>query len=226
MGGGQGRRLRPRRDRGGRAPPWRQARRACAVATLDEAHAAARGRSARACRWWCCRRSSRVRRPGRGARDLASSLEDYGRLRAAGVGCGVHVKADTGMGRWGLAPADALAAGRALAAGGRRCGRWHWGRISRPRSPDPACRGAAERFADLARRFPPWRPAPRELGRHARAPRDPLRRGALRHRGVRRVAVRGRAGRARTAARAAPHEPGRRLARARSRASPRATAGA
>jgi alanine racemase len=46
---------------------------------------------------------------------VVSSLEDYARLRASGVACAVHVKADTGMGRWGLAPADALAVGRELA---------------------------------------------------------------------------------------------------------------
>jgi alanine racemase len=48
---------------------------------------------------------------------VISSLEDYGGLRAAGVACDVHVKADTGMGRWGMAPADALAVGRELAGG-------------------------------------------------------------------------------------------------------------
>jgi alanine racemase len=48
---------------------------------------------------------------------VASSLEDYARLRVAGVSCGVHVKADTGMGRWGMAPVDAIAVSRELAAG-------------------------------------------------------------------------------------------------------------
>jgi alanine racemase len=48
---------------------------------------------------------------------VISSLEDYGRLCAAGVACDVHVKADTGMGRWGMASADALAVGRELAGG-------------------------------------------------------------------------------------------------------------
>ena len=33
---------------------------------------------------------------------VVSSLADYARLRAAGVACDVHVKADTGMGRWGM----------------------------------------------------------------------------------------------------------------------------
>ena len=48
---------------------------------------------------------------------VVSSLEAYARLRGAGVSCAVHVKADTGMGRWGMAPADALAVGRELAGG-------------------------------------------------------------------------------------------------------------
>ena len=70
------------------------------------------------------RRSSCSRRsqPGEeieagGFEIVVSSLEDYARLRAAGVSCDVHVKADTGMGRWGMAPADALAVGRELAGG-------------------------------------------------------------------------------------------------------------
>jgi alanine racemase len=48
---------------------------------------------------------------------VVSSREGYARLLAAGVSCAVHVKADTGMGRWGLTSADALAIGRELAAG-------------------------------------------------------------------------------------------------------------
>jgi alanine racemase len=49
---------------------------------------------------------------------VVSSLEDYARLRAAAVACDVHVKADTGMGRWGMAPDEALAVGRELAGDG------------------------------------------------------------------------------------------------------------
>jgi alanine racemase len=48
---------------------------------------------------------------------VVSSLEDYRRLSVAHVPCGVHVKADTGMGRWGMSPADALAVSREIAAG-------------------------------------------------------------------------------------------------------------
>ncbi len=87
---------------------------------------------------------------------VVSSLEDYARLRASGVACAVHVKANTGMGRWGMAPADALAVGRALA------GSAHPLRLAALMSHlatadnDPAF--AAEQtevFADLDRRFPP-----------------------------------------------------------------------
>ena len=41
----------------------------------------------------------------------------HDRLREAGARCAVHVKVDTGMGRWGLPAADALAVARSLAAG-------------------------------------------------------------------------------------------------------------
>ena len=68
-----------------------------------------------------------MRRPARGGFEIVvSSLEDYARLRASGVACAVHVKADTGMGRWGMAPADALAVGRELAASApTAAARWH-----------------------------------------------------------------------------------------------------
>ena len=48
---------------------------------------------------------------------VLSSREGFERLRDAGVRCAVHVKVDTGMGRWGLAPDEGLAVGRAIAAG-------------------------------------------------------------------------------------------------------------
>ena len=157
---------------------------------------------------------------------VVSSLEDYARLRACGVACGVHVKADTGMGRWGLAPADALAVGRELAQGEQPLRLAALMSHLATADDDPAF--AAEQtevFADLDRRFPPCRTAPRQLGRGARAPRDALRRRALRHRALRGLALRRRAGGARPAARAALDEPRRRLARPRARASLRATAG-
>ena len=87
---------------------------------------------------------------------VISSLEDYARLRASGVSCGVHVKADTGMGRWGLAPADALAVGRELAGGTRPLRLAALMSHLATADDDPAF--AAEQtevFADLDRRFPP-----------------------------------------------------------------------
>jgi alanine racemase len=47
---------------------------------------------------------------------VVSSAEALERLHAAGVPAAVHVKADTGMGRWGMTGAEALDAGRALAS--------------------------------------------------------------------------------------------------------------
>ena len=96
-----------------------------------------------------------------------SSLVDYARLRASGVSCGVHVKADTGMGRWGMAPADALAAGRELAA---RAGPLRLaGLMSHlaTADDDPAFAALQTRvFGDLAREFPA---CPRHLANSAAA---------------------------------------------------------
>ena len=98
---------------------------------------------------------------------VVSSLEDYGRLRAAGVACGVHVKADTGMGRWGMAPADALATGRELAAGGgplRLAGAMSHLATSDDDAAFAALQTAA--FAAFEREFPP---CPRHLANSAAA---------------------------------------------------------
>ena len=47
-----------------------------------------------------------------------TSVEGFTRLRAAARSpLGVHVKADTGMGRWGMAADDALRVGEQLAEG-------------------------------------------------------------------------------------------------------------
>ena len=49
-----------------------------------------------------------------------TSVEGFTRLRAAARSpLGVHVKADTGMGRWGMAADDALRVGEQLADGRR-----------------------------------------------------------------------------------------------------------
>ena len=98
---------------------------------------------------------------------VVSSQEDYRRLRAAGVSCGVHVKADTGMGRWGMTPAAALAIGRELAAGR---GPLHLaGAMSHLATSDDDPTFATvqtEAFAAFVRDFPP---CPRHLGNSAAA---------------------------------------------------------
>ena len=95
---------------------------------------------------------------------VVSSLQDYARLRASGVACDVHVKADTGMGRWGMTPADALATGRELAGGGplRLAGL-----MSHLATADDDIAFAREQmrvFAELAAEFPP---CPRHLANSA-----------------------------------------------------------
>jgi alanine racemase len=98
---------------------------------------------------------------------VVSSLEDYARLRAAGVSCGVHVKADTGMGRWGMAPVDALAVGRELTAGSGPL--WLAGAMSHLATADDDPAFAAVQtavFTALAREFPP---CPRHLANSAAA---------------------------------------------------------
>ncbi len=98
---------------------------------------------------------------------VVSSRGDYTRLRAAGVACAVHVKADTGMGRWGMAPADALAVGRELAAGGgplRLAGLMSHLATADDDPAFAALQTAA--FAEIARAFPP---CPRHLANSAAA---------------------------------------------------------
>jgi alanine racemase len=81
----------------------------------------------------------------------------------------VHVKADTGMGRWGLAPAEALALGRRLADGaypGVELGGL-MSHLATADDPDPAhVRTQTARFAELAAVFPP---CPRHLANSAAA---------------------------------------------------------
>ena len=98
---------------------------------------------------------------------VVSSLEDYARLRASGIACEVHVKADTGMGRWGMSPRDALAAGRELAAGGgplRLAGLMSHLATADDDPVFAAVQTAA--FGELAREFPP---CPRHLANSAAA---------------------------------------------------------
>ena len=103
---------------------------------------------------------------------VVSSLQHYDRLRAAGVSSDVHVKADTGMGRWGMAPADALGVGRELAAGAARlrlAGVMSHLATADATRPSRACRPPSS---------PRWRASfrlsasPRQLGRRADLARD------------------------------------------------------
>ena len=98
---------------------------------------------------------------------VVSSVEGYARLRAAGVACAVHVKADTGMGRWGMAPADALAVGRELAgaAGPLRLAALMSHLATADDDPAFAAVQAAA-FEELAQAFPP---CPRHLANSAAA---------------------------------------------------------
>jgi alanine racemase len=95
------------------------------------------------------------------------------RLAAAGADCAVHVKVDTGMGRWGLEPAEALALGRALERGelgGLRLAGL-MSHLATADEPDTAFRDRqARRFAELAAEFPP---CPRHLANSAAALRAP-----------------------------------------------------
>jgi alanine racemase len=87
---------------------------------------------------------------------VVSSLEDYARLWASGASCDVHVKVDTGMGRWGIAPADALVVGRELAEGRSSLRLAALMSHLATSDDDPAFAALqTEVFADLERRFPP-----------------------------------------------------------------------
>ena len=98
---------------------------------------------------------------------VVSSLEDYTRLRAAGIACDVHVKADTGMGRWGMAPADALAVGRELAGGSGPLRLAALMSHLATADDDPAFAAVqTAAFEELARDFPA---CPRHLGNSAAA---------------------------------------------------------
>jgi len=96
-----------------------------------------------------------------------SATVDLARLRASKVACAVHVKADTGMGRWGMSAADALAAGRSLATGAgplRLAGLMS--HLATADSDPAFARAQGERFVRLADAFPP---CPRHLANSAAA---------------------------------------------------------
>ena len=185
VGGREGRRLRARRRRrrpggarGGRDRPRRRDARRGARAARRAAGGADHGR---------CRRSRRARsaaRPG----STSSARRRARRARCAAVpDVRIHVKADTGMGRWGLdagrgargrrrSPAHGLA-GLLLAPGHLRGARH-----------DVRRRADRARSARSPSRFPP---CPRHLANSGGALYLPAARfdaGALRHRAVRHLA--------------------------------------
>ena len=100
-----------------------------------------------------------------------ASVDGFTRLRsAARAALGVHVKVDTGMGRWGMAPDDALRVADELGDGDalRLAGLMSHLAVA---DTDPAfTRGQVERFAALAARFPP---CPRHIANSAAALRFP-----------------------------------------------------
>ena len=131
-----------------------------------------------------------------------TSVEGFARLRAAArVPLGVHVKVDTGMGRWGMAAADALRVADQLSTDGVLRPAGLMSHLAVADADADFTQLQIERFADLAERFPP---CPRHLANSAgalRFPGRPLRRGPVRHRRLRHLAVRHRPGRRR-------HRPG------------------
>ena len=110
---------------------------------------------------------------------VVSSLRALRRLQASAVRCGVHVKADTGMGRWGMTAADTIAAAALVAADPNLVLE---GLMSHLATADEAdTRFAAEQgavFAQLASRVPP---CPRHLANSAATLLHP----SLRHDAVR-----------------------------------------
>jgi alanine racemase len=97
---------------------------------------------------------------------VASTPDGLERLRAAAPGARVHVKVDTGMGRWGLSPEAALAAGRDLADGtpGLALGGL-MSHLATAEERDTAFAAEqAARFAAVADAFPP---CPRHLANSA-----------------------------------------------------------
>jgi alanine racemase len=96
-----------------------------------------------------------------------ASVEGFARLQAAArVPLGVHLKVDTGMGRWGLAPADALRIAEQLDPGGVLQPAGLMSHLAVADTDEHFTRLQIERFAALAERFPP---CPRHLANSAGA---------------------------------------------------------
>jgi alanine racemase len=96
-----------------------------------------------------------------------TSVDGFARLQAAArVPLGVHVKVDTGMGRWGMAPADALRIAGQLDPGGVLTLAGLMSHLAVADSDARFTHLQIERFAALADRFPP---CPRHLANSAGA---------------------------------------------------------
>ena len=85
-----------------------------------------------------------------------TSIEGYARLRAAARSpLGVHVKADTGMGRWGMAEDDALRVAEQLAEADVLGLAGLMSHLAVADADEAFTRRQVDRFAKLADRFPP-----------------------------------------------------------------------
>jgi alanine racemase len=100
-----------------------------------------------------------------------TSVEGFTRLRSAARSpLGVHVKADTGMGRWGMAADDALRVGEQLAEGDTLSLAGLMSHLAVADTDAAFTRGQIDRFAALAERFPA---CPRHLANSAAVLRFP-----------------------------------------------------
>ncbi|MGZ4482105.1 MAG: alanine racemase, partial [Gaiellales bacterium] len=100
-----------------------------------------------------------------------SSVAAYARLRAAArQPLGVHIKVDTGMGRWGMDAEDALTIGRRLAEGGRLRLAGLMTHLASAEADREFTAVQLEAFASLAQRFPP---CPRHAANSAAALGEP-----------------------------------------------------
>ena len=100
-----------------------------------------------------------------------TSVEGFARLRAAARSpLGVHVKADTGMGRWGMAADDALRLGEQLADGDVLGLGGLMSHLASADADEAFTRSQIERFGELAARFPP---CPRHIANSAAVLRFP-----------------------------------------------------
>jgi alanine racemase len=100
-----------------------------------------------------------------------SSIEGFSRLRAAArEPVGVHVKVDTGMGRWGMSAEEALRVGEQVAGSDTLRLSGLMSHLASADADPSFTRQQLERFAAVAERFPP---CPRHIGNSAAALSEP-----------------------------------------------------